>query len=200
MPLQKPEPPGAVSEISRQELERLRSAVPPDERERTQFSLGDAYPVYRGSLRAFAEGKGLDTAALGAWRQLISVEQAPIAMMEVSMGKDGNSFRFSSINHGPFVEATARALTIAEHSSRIQEGAFELRLLQVPALYLLAIWLKNTEDSRETLVAVEDTLVPVAPAPDNLIANREYLGREFEQALQEVARTRLAQSDETKGA
>ena len=193
MPVQTPKPPNEVEGIARQELERLRSTVPPEEGDRTRFSLGEAYPIFTGTLPAFVEGNGLETATLSAWRQLLSLQQTPIATMDVSVGKEGTSYRFSNLNHGPFVEGIARSLALAERSPRVETGDYDPRLLHVPALYLVALWLRGIETA-------EDILIPVAPAPDPLMPNQEYSAQEFAQAVAEIARARLAQTDDTKGA
>jgi hypothetical protein len=60
--------------------------------------------------------------------------------------------------------------------------------VRIPALYVMALWLKDLDGD-------DDVVVPMAPAPSFLEANRPYTEREFLKALAGPARERRAFSN-----
>jgi hypothetical protein len=194
MPLRNAQAPDQVREIATQALNQVvtQSAATVDQ-SKTNLTLGDPHPVYVGTLTDFAEGNGVQAATLTGWRQIIFDAAAPVAALEVSAGKESATYRFSNVNHGPFVESTIRAITNAEGFNSVKNADYEPRILKIPALYTVALWLKREE-------AGEDILVPIAPTPPPLTEGREYTTEEFNQALQAEARQRLAATDDAKGA
>jgi hypothetical protein len=108
-------------------------------------------------------------AALGkaqpsGWRFLLEVDDDVVAAVETA--RAGDEHVLSHVNHGPFVRGTVDALGAAEREVGDRSGV-ELRLLHVPALYLVALWLHDAGEAG-------DTLIPVAPAPAGFEANRPY--------------------------
>jgi len=65
----------------------------------------------------------------------------------------------------------------------VRDGKVEARLIRVPALYVMALWLKDLDGD-------DDVVVPMAPAPPFLEANRPYTEREFLKALTGPAKAR----------
>ncbi len=64
----------------------------------------------------------------------------------------------ANINYGPFVEATARALSQVATLSAVGAGSYEVRLLRFSAIALMALWLKPDSGGA-------DIIYPLAPAP-----------------------------------
>jgi len=83
-----------------------------------------------------------------------------------------DGWSFSHFFEGPYVTATERALIQAE----ALVTPYQPRLLSVPQLYMLTLWLHaDTEaDGASTAPDPEDLLVPLAPAPPGIAANRPY--------------------------
>ena len=90
---------------------------------------------------------------------------------------------FSHVNAGPFVSGTVDALAVAEQVAEADERQLELRLLNVPALYLMSVWLQPSSQEG----ADEGLFVPIAPAPPGFEANRTYDRGEFTSALGSAA-------------
>jgi hypothetical protein len=86
------------------------------------------------------------------------------------------------VNAGPFVSGTVDALAVAETVADADERQLELRLLNVPALYLMSVWLLPSGSGKDDAV-----FVPIAPAPAGIEPNRVYAEREFADALRSVA-------------
>ena len=92
-------------------------------------------------------------------------------------------------NEGPFVESTADAIDQAERDPELADGDYEVRVLRIPALYVMALWLKDERGGA-------DVLIPLDPTPAPLEAGRKYAPAELSSTLAEAARARLAFYDE----
>jgi hypothetical protein len=51
------------------------------------------------------------------------------------------------VNAGPFVEGFVRAVPAAEHSSEADADDYEVRELRIPALYVVALWLRGRRET-----------------------------------------------------
>jgi hypothetical protein len=94
-----------------------------------------------------------------------------------------------SLNGGPYVASTAAAIDEVERLPEVAAGKFELRLLKVPGLYVVAAW----------LVGDQHLLVPLEPVPSFLAAGRPYSEADFLHALEEPAARVLAGVSDTSG-
>jgi hypothetical protein len=72
--------------------------------------------------------------------------ELPLLTIEISLAQEGTYADFLCSNQGPFVESLVRGVEFAESQEPIRGGSYELRLLEVPSLYFLAIWLHSKED------------------------------------------------------
>jgi hypothetical protein len=139
------------------------------------------HPVYTAGLDDLAAGKLLDAARPDGWRYLLVRGDEAVATATVGVPDAGGAPGISHITQGPFVEATLEALHRAEALDEVRGGDFELRLLDVPALYLRALWLHGPRD----------ILLPLPPAPEPLEAYRPYREGEVVAALRDRAAERL---------
>ncbi|MFJ7066025.1 hypothetical protein [Streptomyces sp. NPDC101115] len=117
-----------------------------------------------------AAGQRPPRTRLAGWRFLIRNGDRAIAAADTMLTPDGWSF--SHFFEGPYVAATERALIQAE----ALVTPYQPRLLSVPELYMLTLWLHaDTEaDGATTEPGPADLLVPLAPAPPGIAANRPY--------------------------
>ncbi|MFC8507990.1 hypothetical protein ACFU3J_34020 [Streptomyces sp. NPDC057411] len=122
-----------------------------------------------GSAGAGAAGQPPRT-RLAGWRFLIRNGDRAIAAADTMLTPDGWSF--SHFFEGPYVTATERALIQAEALLT----PYQPRLLSVPELYMLTLWLHaDTEADGDSVVpGAADLLVPLSPAPPGIAANRPY--------------------------
>ncbi|MEU9304193.1 hypothetical protein [Streptomyces sp. NPDC048269] len=107
---------------------------------------------------------------LTGWRFLIRSGDRYVAAADTRLTPDG--WAFSHFFEGPYVAATERALRQAESLAT----AYQPRLLSVPELYMLTLWLHGAvgADASAGLPAGEDLLVPLAPAPPGIAAYRPH--------------------------
>jgi hypothetical protein len=153
-----------------------------------QNHFSRAHEIYFMRLDDLANGAGLDKAQPRGWRYLkmddpdlkTSVEVYPLRAGEVGKG-------FAEITSGPYCQSTLRAIEAASKNSAVQNGRYEPRLLHVPALALMVLWLhKITAPSPEN-----DIFFPLAPIPSILVANKVYSAGELLDILHKVAPTRM---------
>ncbi|GGT60261.1 hypothetical protein [Streptomyces purpureus] len=107
---------------------------------------------------------------LAGWRFLIRGGERSIAAADTMLTPDGWSF--SHFFEGPYVTATEHALRQAESVTT----PFQPRLLSVPELYMLTLWLHadTGADGAEGSPAPTDLLIPLAPAPPGIAAHRAH--------------------------
>ena len=120
-------------------------------------------------------GKGRCVQLVG-WRFLLRAEHT-VGAAEVRATDDG--WAFSHFCDGPYVVSAERALRQAEQLP----GGHRPRLLSVPGLYMLLLWLRDVaaadhpvDDTSPRPVAgwpaATDLLVPLAPAPPGIPAHQ----------------------------
>ena len=100
----------------------------------------------------------------------------------------GGGAAFTHLNEGPFVQATADALAGLEDRPEVAAGSYQVRMVRIPALYVVALWLEDLDGDA-------DLVLPLAPAPVFLDTGRLYGEREFLDVLAGPARERLAFDD-----
>jgi len=114
--------------------------------------------------------EGTAVTSLAGWRFLIRCGDRAVAAAETMLTPDG--WAFSHFFEGPYIAATEQALRQAEN----MKGAYQPRLLSVPGLYMLTLWLHGdlTADGAGGHPAATDLLVPLAPAPPGIAAHRPH--------------------------
>lgn len=113
---------------------------------------------------------GVSATRLAGWRFLIRSGDRAVAAAETRLTPDG--WAFSHFFEGPYIASTERALSQAE----ALQQPYQARLLSVPGLYMLTLWLHGdlTADGAEGHPAATDLLVPLAPAPPGIAAHRPH--------------------------
>ncbi|MEU3254657.1 hypothetical protein [Streptomyces sp. NPDC006997] len=114
--------------------------------------------------------KGTPATRLAGWRFLIRGGDRALAAAETMLTPDG--WAFSHFFEGPYVTSTERALRQAESLTQ----PYQPRLLSLPGLYMLTLWLHgdHTADGATGHPAATDLLVPLAPAPPGIAAHRPH--------------------------
>ncbi|MCW7947104.1 hypothetical protein AAW14_35415 [Streptomyces hygroscopicus] len=113
---------------------------------------------------------GASATRLAGWRFLIRCGDRAVAAADTMLTPDG--WAFSRFFEGPYVAATERAVLQAETLAQ----PYQARLLSVPELYMLTLWLHGdtTADGATGHPAAADLLVPLAPAPPGIAAHRPH--------------------------
>ena len=164
----------------------MKAAVQPEE-----LQHSEPHPVYVATLDDLAAGKLLADAKQTGWRYLLAQNDEVVAEAELTEGRPaakatkgakGKELAFAGLTHGPFTGATVDGLHAAERLPQVEKADYELRLLKVPAVYLVALWLHGGN---------EDLLVPIGQPPAGLKKNRAYTEAGVIRALRAtVARTK----------
>ncbi|WP_117208731.1 hypothetical protein [Allorhizocola rhizosphaerae] len=159
MPLHLPEPPNGAPDDVRSKLRKFAEegkftgkALHGARKE--QLDVSTPHQVFTMGLDDVLAGGGVDRARPAGWRYLIEEAGQPIASAETSAGPDGTQ-EVSQFTEGPFVAATDKAMKIVRKLPKLEAAGFELRLLRIPAVYQMALWLHSAE---------EDLLVPLEPS------------------------------------
>ncbi|MFJ7300963.1 hypothetical protein [Streptomyces sp. NPDC099088] len=113
---------------------------------------------------------GASTTRLAGWRFLLRSGDRAVAAADTMLTPDG--WAFSRFFEGPYIAATEHALRQAE----AMHQPYQARLLSVPELYMLTLWLHGdiTADGADGHPAATDLLVPLAPAPPGIAAHRPH--------------------------
>lgn len=156
-------PPEAVNAL-REHLSSLPTAP---------VGLSGLLAVYSASARDVLDERVLEAATLTAWQTIVSKAGEAVATAEV-----GADLRLPHVQEGAFVEGITEAVRRVEERFAGDNRDYELRLLRIPAVYAVALWL-HADDA--------DVFVPVAPAPQDLRANASYGAVAFTSALRPIA-------------
>ncbi|MET9732434.1 hypothetical protein ABZZ79_17850 [Streptomyces sp. NPDC006458] len=115
-------------------------------------------------------GEGAPVTRLAGWRFLIFSGDRALAAAETRLTPDG--WAFAHFFEGPYIASTERALRQAETLPQ----AYQPRLLSIPGLYMLTLWLHGDceADGSAGRPGAADLLVPLAPAPPGIAAHRPH--------------------------
>ncbi|MCP9959786.1 hypothetical protein [Streptomyces sudanensis] len=113
---------------------------------------------------------GAPATRLAGWRFLVRGGEVTLAAADVLRTAGG--WTFSHFSEGPYLASTERALRQAEVSA----SPWQPRLLSVPELYMLTLWLHGDPDADPAEGAPDpaDVLIPLTPAPPGIAAHRPH--------------------------
>ncbi len=139
------------------------------------------YPlvVYHLGLDDVVAGKGLEAASAVSWAHLVGLTTDQM-LVEVQY----DSQEFLQLNQGPFGAGISNAIGRLENAAAVRAGNYQVNVLRVPGIYVVALWLKREDGSG-------DLMVPVAPVPPDLVANQSYSVAEFFAIVGRMAEQRL---------
>ncbi|WP_326676184.1 hypothetical protein [Streptomyces sp. NBC_01237] len=135
-----------------------------------QGPLSPELPLPVHVLERITAGDTAPRTRLAAWRFLIRSEERAVAAADTMLTPDG--WAFSHFFEGPYLASTELAVRQAEAST----SAYQARLLSIPELYMLTLWLHGDTDADASggTLAPTDVLVPLAPAPPGIAAHRPH--------------------------
>jgi hypothetical protein len=117
------------------------------------------HPVYELGLKQLAAGEGMGAAWLVAWRYLLVVNDQITEAAELYPDARGRP-RFGGVTTG-FAADAGPALGLVEQLPEAQQREYELRGLRVPALYVMAFWLKDKQGGKDRLIVLPPAFPPV---------------------------------------
>ncbi|MEU1124019.1 hypothetical protein ABZ371_10690 [Streptomyces sp. NPDC005899] len=132
-----------------------------------QGSLSPELPLPVHVLDRILPDEAAPRTRLAGWRFLIRNGDRAVAAADTMLTPDG--WAFSHFFEGPYIVSTELAVRQAESAAT----HYQPRLLSVPELYMLTLWLHNdTEaDAGGGTLDPADVLVPLAPAPPGITAH-----------------------------
>jgi len=145
------------------------------------LDLAAPHPVYFVGLKAVADGQVLSQAELKGWRYVLLQGDTPTAAAELDVGRAGGKAAFSQLNRGPFVASTVEGVRFAEKLDAVRRHNYELRLLRIPALYIIALWLHGQKD----------LIIPLPPTHPKLKPYTTYSEKAFAKAIKAAASKKL---------
>lgn len=144
-----------------------------------QLAVSDPHQVFTMGMDDVTSGAGLDRARPVGWRFLVHSGGRTVASAETTQNPDGSgNDEVSHFNEGPFVAGTEKALAAVRSLTQVQATGFDVRLLRIPSVYMMALWLHSP---------ATDLLVPMAPSPIGK-EGKPVAPAEFFAELGEVAR------------
>jgi hypothetical protein len=181
---------GALADRGQLSLRALRKA------RHEQLSATAPHQVFVFGLRDVLSEELLAAARPTGWRYLLEIDETVVASAETLEQEDG-SHVFAMVNEGPFVQGTVDALAVAERVAEELDRELDLRLLHVPALYLMSLFLQSSGDEPGEML-----FIPIAPTPGNLEAGAVLRSEDFLSRIEELARAvpEMEPEDERGGA
>lgn len=150
-----------------------------------KLQLTDPHQVFTLGLADLVAGRGLEAARPSGWRYLVRDDDNVLASAEAVVTARSDEYAFSAFSEGGFVPATAHALEAARALPAVNQGSFELRLLNVPGLYVMALWLHEASGT-------DDLLIPLAPSPVEIPRGRPVPAARLVEELASKARSAAA--------
>lgn len=162
MPLTLPDVPVRGENMIVENVGRLFS---PEEK---ALEVGPPFPLYSADLLDVLAGSIVENARQTAWMYLVFKERVAEGWGEVAFrddALDATNYRYAGF-HGPmFARSFVQTVSIAEDMATVAGLKYEARVLRIPPLYLVALWLFREDNS---------WFIPAQPTPGTLEPNRVY--------------------------
>ena len=141
-------------------------------------------------LNALADSD-LSAARSTGWHHLLATGVGRATVLARTALRN-NQHTFAALSESPFADELQDRIAQLQGDPQVKAGSFDAALLQVPALHVVAIWLKDTTHH-------QDLIVPLAPAFPPLTAGHHYTAAQFLAALRPLARAKLQADDPRQG-
>jgi hypothetical protein len=165
-------------------LDALEGRTAEDTRE---LSVAEPQPIYTSTIDALLEGRLLKKAYRSGWQYVLVSGEEPQGVIEVTdKPADGPPKTFDVLRPREYAVAMNEVMLRAEQ----MKGEYELRILRVPAIYLVVLWLVGGKESR---------LLPVVPPSSQVLKNGNFSERQLTRVLAGLARKRRDTPDLRKG-
>jgi hypothetical protein len=118
-------------------------------------TIANPYQEYFVGPTNLAFGKLLSSATPGGWRYLLIYGTNAVgAVRLIADEKAGKALQFAGLHETDFSNETLAALRMAEQLPQIKKQDYEVRRLESPSIYFVAIWLHGKSD---------DIIIPLPP-------------------------------------
>jgi hypothetical protein len=147
-------------------------------------------PVYSFPLDDLAAGKDPRSKSPVAWKYLLVTGSQPVRTANVVLTPSGG-YAFASIS-AAHASGIGQAILLAENSPVASKGNYEMRLVEVPALYVTALWLKNQKSKT-------DHFIVIPPAPNGFQPYAVSHAADFLKLLKAAAAQRIRDIPQQQG-
>ena len=176
------EPPAAAAQVLQNAVASLEKPPPGISFLRTvaprDIAWSTPHTVYHLGLDAIESNEGIDAAECVSWRYLSGAALTVPVAADVQLRAE--QLVFGGLHQGPFVNGFSEEVRRASADPELQAKAYEPRLLQIPALYVVALWLHEP-------ASTGDVFIPLRPVNPALEPGRRYSRDQLQAALLQAA-------------
>jgi hypothetical protein len=101
-------------------------------------------PVFTLKLNDIQQGEFSKTAEQTGWRYLVVNGDASVGLADLKRSDGGSEF--SGLTKGPIVKNFEDAVELADKNYAKDRSNYELRVLEIPAVNVAAVWLHGDKD------------------------------------------------------
>jgi hypothetical protein len=123
------------------------------------IEIAPPLPTYTDTLKDISGGQLTSGAQLTTWRYPLNATLPTRPLATADLGSNGTSWELGGFNSGEVPALTAEAIAFAQSTPQWRAGDLELRLLQVPALYTVLVWLHNATVDWFAVVLIPESIL-----------------------------------------
>ncbi|MDP3898983.1 MAG: hypothetical protein Q8Q62_20115 [Mesorhizobium sp.] len=136
------------------------------------YDISEPVPLFTIDTAAAARDIALSAATQVGWRYLLTDgPEVATADLDLASGAGGGGARFNNLTRGSIALNFKEALNVAGKLAASTDAVYELRILEVPALNMGAVWLERTDGSLFVPYLDAARLSGEPPAPDAAFPN-----------------------------
>ena len=149
-----------------------------------EINLSKPHRVFTVDLPKLVKGDALEHAHTVSWRYMLMHGTDTVASAELTSEGGGGSAEYAGYFQGSFDGATAEAVNRFE--GKLDENLdYELRLLRIPEVYVIALWLHATK------APTRDEFMPLEGTPPELEQFATYDRKKMNDALKALGEAKL---------
>jgi hypothetical protein len=198
MPLKLPDAPDAALTLVRANAPLLLRAMGFDIRPGHSFNVARPYPLYTFAIEAVLGDSPLQSAWLAAWEYLVVNGQSIAGLAEVAAtdAERNPQLAFATLHPASYAENITARIVFAQQLPEVASPqSWELRILRVPSLTALAVWLRH--DNGHIVLPIE-TIPEGVPVEETTWKGNNVITSEVQLAslLRPIAYYRLNSHDD----
>jgi hypothetical protein len=154
--------------------------APPPPVRASRYRAARPHPIFTASIDDLLDRRLLANAKLTAWQYVVLQGSSPYGVSEIVRNPQGG-FSYAASYPPECAKSFIRTISRAESSPQVAKYHYELRILRIPTLLTVAVWLHDPR---------HDLLLPVQPAATVLKGKYRLSEKAFTNLLIPVAQKR----------
>ncbi len=138
------------------------------------------HKVYDAQVSELAMGKPLSELTPSGWRYVLQDANGTYHVAEVGVNEVADEHIFSHVIAGQHVDNFLVVYTRLHNIEHVEANHYEINLLRVSPLYVIAIWLKGVDHDQEFFI-------PIPPCNSRFAPGKTYAYEEFSVILRDLA-------------